>query len=86
MDDKLMEKLVTEHPELKWYIDVIKINEDFEQYQSVKINEHSEQYQSKFEETITIQEDARDLDEFIKTIPENERDLYVGEPFFWNKT
>lgn len=31
MDDKLMEKLVTEHPELKWYIDVVKINEDFEQ-------------------------------------------------------
>lgn len=82
MDDKLMEKLVIEHPELKWYIDIVKINENFEQYQSVKINEHSEQYQSKFEETITIQEDARDLDEFIKTIPENERDLYVGDPFF----
>lgn len=82
MDDKLMEKLVTEHPELKWYIDIVKINENFEQYQSVKINEHSEQYQSKFEETITIQEDARDLDEFIKTIPENARDLYVGDAFF----
>lgn len=70
MDDKLMGKLVIEHPELKWYIDIVKINENFEQYQS------------KFKNTITIQEDARDLDEFIKTIPENERDLYVGEPFF----
>lgn len=28
-----------------------------------------------------MQDDEKDLDEFIKTIPENERDLYVGESF-----
>ena len=61
MNDKLMEKLAIEHPELKWYIDIVKINEDFEQYQSGGLD--------KFVKT--MQDDEKDLDEFIKTIPEN---------------
>lgn len=52
MDDRLMEKLVMEHPELKWYVDFVKINKDFE-------------------------EQDLEFDEFIQTIPEDKRDLYM---------
>lgn len=52
MDDRLIEKLVMEHPELKWYIDTVNINKEFE---------------------------GQDLefDEFIQTISEDKRDLYL---------
>ena len=55
MENKF-KKLSKKYPELKWCIDFILINEDFE-------------------------EKDIDFDEFIKTIPENERELYV-----WDKS
>lgn len=56
MENKF-KKLSKKYPELKWCIDFILINEDFE-------------------------EKGIDFDEFIKTIPENERELYVWDKFY----